>query len=536
MRRVAVSLLLLTLAVALLLLLADEAPGRRRNTARESGARGADGVEQSNAPTQPGVATAATAATSKRPRVKILGSARTWDEDTHDERVLPGARVQVFRMPAGWADGDDLLLLNPGKLHASVTADAKGAFDFDLDPEPEWVIRADAQGFAPAWEGIQGPGEHDLEMILVPAPARPVRVVDHDDRPVAGAEVIVYRDYALPMSRHLSAADGSLTLPLPDEEASLVVRAQGYATRHIEDDLGELLEEQQGRIVLKPAFTLRGLVTDEAGVPLAGVRASLRDDLPRHRTTTEDGRFSFEALELKEYNVNLTLEGYGFWSVSVWPDDSEHTFAMFSLVPLRGVVLFPDGTPAAGVNVRAGHAVTRSDENGRFHIARVSPRGVVLIAWRDKYPVQGDKSRVLYRYTGRGHFKVEPGRKPEDVTIQLKEQGLSYMRARVFDVSGAPLAKMPVNVTSTQGMGYSSTRTDAEGRVTVACPVFPGAEVIVNVPWNKKERRTALHARVRTATHREDEVALHMSPPITFTIIARGAGMASLPAGTQAHI
>ena len=113
---------------------------------------------------------------------------------------------------------------------------------------------------------------------------------------VAGAEVFVYHEAALPMSRHVSAGDGSVALPLPEENATLLVRAQGYAHSYIENPL-EVLQEQHGRIVLQPAFALRGLVTDEAGVPLAGARASIRAALAHSPcSTTEDGRFSFESL------------------------------------------------------------------------------------------------------------------------------------------------------------------------------------------------------------------------------------------------
>ncbi|MFB3067414.1 MAG: hypothetical protein ACE10D_12990, partial [Planctomycetota bacterium] len=327
-----------------------------------------------------------------------------------------------------------------------------------------------------------------------------------------------------------------MALPLPKDDVALFVRAQGYALSYIED-AQDVLDEQQGRIVLRLAFTLRGVTTDEAGVPLVGVRASIQERTHPPRATTEDGRFTFEGLELREYYVNLEREGYGFSGAAVWPDDREHTFALYRLVPLSGVVLFPDGTPAPGVSVRAIHPVTTTDEDGRFHFAQVTPRGLPLIAWRDQYLGYGDNAGSFYRYWGRAHFKVERGREPEDVTIQLKERGLSYMRARVFDVNGAPLAKVSVNVTSTHGMGYSSTYTDTEGRVTVACPVFPGAEVLVNVPWSKQDRRTALRTRVRTAaTHREDEVALRLPPPIMFTVIARGAAGEPLPAGTHAGI
>ena len=237
MRRVAVGLLLLSLVAAALLLLNDEGPGRRRNTARGSTAPGTDTRDPSGAHAQSGAEAAATStATEKHTRAKVLGSVGTWDEDTGEERMLPGARVQVFRITPGLSNDDEVLLTeNPLELHATATAGAKGEFSFDLAPEPEWGFRAEAEGFAPAVESIQGPGKHELELRLVRARVRAVRVVDQEDRPVAAAEVFVYHEGGLPMSRHVAAADGSVALPLPEDDATLFVRAHGYALSYIED-------------------------------------------------------------------------------------------------------------------------------------------------------------------------------------------------------------------------------------------------------------------------------------------------------------
>ena len=108
---------------------------------------------------------------------------------------------------------------------------------------------------------------------------------------------------------------------------------------------------------------LEGTVTDPIRhTGIAGVSVRLTSpNHPEHETTTdESGRFTFNNLPAEAYTVILEKEGYipadgsdefyGRLPV-VRPGTERVRLEMLALSELRGRVLHPDGTPAAGVEL-----------------------------------------------------------------------------------------------------------------------------------------------------------------------------------------
>ena len=136
--------------------------------------------------------------------------------------------------------------------------DDAGAFDYPAE-DARWVaVRAD--GYPPQLFEFD---RDALELRLKPGKARTLTIADEDGNPGAFADIDVYGDDLLTIPFSTARADGRgvATLLLTGRE-TVVVRLAGYASA--------LAEE--GRVVLKPGYSLAGRVVDTRGVPIPGAR------------------------------------------------------------------------------------------------------------------------------------------------------------------------------------------------------------------------------------------------------------------------
>jgi hypothetical protein len=142
--------------------------------------------------------------------------------------------------------------------------------------------------------------------------------------------------------------------------------------------------------------TLEGTVTDpmrHSGIAGVSVRLTSPNHADHETTTDEGGRFSFNNLPVDTYTVFLRKEGYipadgsdespGRLRV-VRPGTERLSLEMLTLSELRGRVLHPDGTPAAGVELVLEHAnftqqKAKSGEDGAF-VFDVRPGSYYLLA------------------------------------------------------------------------------------------------------------------------------------------------------------
>ena len=250
-----------------------------------------------------------------------------------------------------------------------------------------------------AWETVFAPDRDAEELVVVVAPLGRLggRVLDEEQRPVAGAELRLLPPSDL--ARHLTAplagaqlcgwsaesdAQGGFAFARVPVVAgsSLLARAEGFVEREIALPHGALAQEGWVDVVLSrmdAGARLEGLVLGPGG-PLEGARVALhegpglvgsgsldplRPGLVRSARTDASGRFSL-SLAGAEDATRLVACAAGFLPVSFpgeheeLPRDAAGRARWPELVTLvldqparelRGLVRRPDGAPAAGVRV-----------------------------------------------------------------------------------------------------------------------------------------------------------------------------------------
>lgn len=312
-----------------------------------------------------------------------------------------------------------------GRSPPPVTArtDADGSFAAHGVPVGRQEVRAQAEGFGTTLvDVVLAAGGEELVLALTPAARVEGRVVDAAGNPVAGARVSVERG-PLDRSTALSGADGRYAL------AGLAAGEAGVWARH--PDAGrargsvELVPGASARwdARLAPTPTLRGVLVDARGAPVAGWDVALLDpdeDEEVGGTTTDPaGAFAFDGLG-EDLRYDLRCDPPGRWMelphallTGIGPgpeplvvrlrDRSAETGS------IAGRVLDPDGRPVAGTMVTGWHdeaphswfgIVPRGD--GSFEIERLPPGPVFVSVRSSAWP---------WRNVGR--VEVEAGRRTE---------------------------------------------------------------------------------------------------------------------------
>jgi len=108
-------------------------------------------------------------------------------------------------------------------------------------------------------------------------------------------------------------------------------------------------------MVMKPAMTVAGVVTDEAGKPIAGAKVffqqSVEEPTNRFANTDVSGQFKFSIMTAGQGTVSVAAEGLSPQTTTVTFDDNMKPVA-FKLgrgQPLKGRLLDTDQKPIAGV-------------------------------------------------------------------------------------------------------------------------------------------------------------------------------------------
>jgi hypothetical protein len=368
-----------------------------------------------------------------------------------------------------------------------------------------------------------------VEQLALPGDAQrmTIKVVDAETgAPVAGVWVSLpnfsngYRAY----TTNVTSADGTALFrlpPLDPERAQFNLRANhpDYAERGVtwtsaEGKVKGVLPGEY-TVKLERGHTVGGLVVDERGKPVAGVRVEVfgsgyrgysvgttyNNKLPVRTASPVSQEFSVISLGT---NAPVT-DKQGRWSVSHFPTDA--TTATFGLarpdgsrlevithlsltgeispnlisydvlrsrsavlvlpdgLTVRGVVTDEAGKPLAGVSVVEGggqgnirrQAEVKTGRTGRFEFTHRQPREISLTVVADGFATT---TKLVEVKAGMGEVKlVLPKARP--------------LRLRVLDEAGAPLAGVGIKPLDYRNDGKVlewSGRTDREGRV-----VWPNA-------------------------------------------------------------
>lgn len=264
-----------------------------------------------------------------------------------DDHAIPGARISVR--------SDD----EPDEpaIEGTIAGDGSGYVDH-LRPG-HWLITASAEGYEPISRLVViGEAEPPTErFLLVRTGGLAVRVVDAQQRPVAGASVTL----------------GGIGLPAPrtaDTDAAGTVRFEGLSRGLYEAraSLGNLASRRASAISIEPSraasvtLTLEassvvsGSVVDASGAPLPGVEIAISEDaldlVPRTARTDASGRFRFDAIPNRPHVLVARLEGYLPYGPAVLvPGETLPTFTLQRSATIRGRIVDADGEPVVGAVV-----------------------------------------------------------------------------------------------------------------------------------------------------------------------------------------
>jgi RNA polymerase sigma factor (sigma-70 family) len=348
--------------------------------------------------------------------------------------------------------------------------------------------------------------------------------------PIAGAELISQLPFTLkgaPIGSDRTGRDGigTVVVPAPIPELAklysfgITVRAPAYAPREIHwlQPAGNVLSivSPAYTVRLEPGITLSGVVVDEHGEPLRGVRLGVFGSNYRgYRSSTRDGGkpvydperreedFAIFSMSLEEpTTAAIITDVAGRFSIPHFPGDLRRAILEFADadgsrrkfkthgsdtltaeqlpsvsfdelssgtarivftrgVSIEGMVVDAEGFPVPWAEIlEATHwgnlkiqSRVYSDVQGRFELPERQAREMILAA---SAPGHGSVSQIVV---------VEPGM--AEVTLALPKE--SPLRGRVISKeSGEPLPGAHVALVDYRnpGLGFEfATRTDAEGR------------------------------------------------------------------------
>jgi hypothetical protein len=333
-----------------------------------------------------------------------------------------------------------------------------------------WLL-VERKGFFPELHNVklETGGRREVKVTLRAGGVAVGRVVDEAGRPVAGAEVEIegspfdlwteklpafVRDLGTQRTRTGPAGRFRIH-DLPEGEFALTIRHPSFVPFQGDRPIQGGWSGSLGRFVLRRGETLRGLVTDPEGRPIAGLPLwanTEQEELPPPSAITgPDGTFEIPHLPPGELELLTCGPGYVPQSVTVRFLDEPFFLTLQPAATLRGQVLGPEGRPQEGVSVftkqglviRPGvlspwrlrlcdsNLSAKTDAEGRFEIGPLAP------GWYDRAPagepVEGIEIR-LQRETGE-----------EDAAAgKEKESELLPVRGRVVGPDGAPVERVQV--------------------------------------------------------------------------------------------
>ena len=282
------------------------------------------------------------------------------------------------------------------------------------------------------------------------------RVVDDDNQPVAGAQVLGWRSgahridgtYSRPPERTATTGDdGSFELAHLGPEFVLSAAAEAMLCRvrlHGRVDGRSAIDGVE--LVLGPSAEIEGRLLDDEGEPIAGHKfgnhfggsqserdntevAGVRRIRPEHNVTTTaaDGSFHFTVVRDHKYRWEVQHPHHPMWRHNHSTADGFLEARLERGAELSGRVFAPDGTPAVGAVVVLNDHPDRRDETdagGRFTLRGSSDRG--------------DSAYLRVSLPGAAIHCVQPlPENRDDIRVQLVA-GLP-LGGRVVDSTGRPV-------------------------------------------------------------------------------------------------
>jgi BlaR1 peptidase M56/Carboxypeptidase regulatory-like domain len=264
-------------------------------------------------------------------------------------------------------------------------------------------------------------------------------------------------------------------LPL-DEELELNVSSPKYASlpkRTLIPSEGSRDVELDITLVGRPeGGSVQGVVTDEAGKPIAGAKLINQggsSSLVHETTSDAQGRFTIDDLYESTFGYEVVVRAKGFapQAVTVVPGPADDPAQVaVKLEPghqIRGRVVNASGQPIAGVRVSYAHG-------DRFHAPNIG--GQETSDAQGNFAIDSLPAACPFDFTADGYSPVNDRTLPldgkDDVVVTLQSQGI--VRGRAIDAqTGKPIPEFTVRIT------FSPDQQAGDARGGLAGPaVFDG--------------------------------------------------------------
>jgi protocatechuate 3,4-dioxygenase beta subunit len=337
-------------------------------------------------------------------------------------KASPAPNLRGYRSPAAWRSGGFTRSAASGRFKLSRLA---AGVAYELHVQGEGLAPARVE--LPAREA--GAAAPDLRIVLHPGRAAFGTVIDARRRPVAGARVALELAAPAELEGRIRQMTAPLQFPdvstdaagrfemkgLPAGTFDLTVRARGFAPLTVPALAipGGRGRTDLGTVQLAPGASIRGVVSDPRGEPLADVEVRAkgegRDEISRFLNDDEGGARAFTAADgsflLEDLAPGVPLDliathpGYapGAAPRVAVPATAPVRIVLSPSSRVSGRVTGPDGKPVAGASVfldesargfagvireMAGRPSHRglTDDTGSFSFADVAPGPVGLVA------------------------------------------------------------------------------------------------------------------------------------------------------------
>ncbi len=332
-----------------------------------------------------------------------------------EENPLEGVSIWAYERPVRSGDVD---LERLSKDAADAISAAGGRFRVDdLRAGARLDLVAFRSGFAPAvLRRIPAPNLESAVVVLEPSARLDGRVVDPEDRPIAGAEVVLQAQEPPAGSLAVRRTEAGDECSVRSDDAGhfaidnvrsgsyeVVVSAEGFQPEPpLPVEIAPNAEIEELVVTLELGATLEGRTLTADGEPVAGVRivvgdqAAVSDPAGHYRAAgIPPGLQTVEALH-EDHNRLLA-------EAEIEPGRNELDLTFDPGWQVSGRVVDPDGQPLADASVHlrsqawrnSRHYRTASGESGRFELPRVAAGEYVLEAEKPEYVKTEAAERVV---------------------------------------------------------------------------------------------------------------------------------------------
>jgi protocatechuate 3,4-dioxygenase beta subunit len=378
---------------------------------------------------------------------------------------------------------------------AAEVTDAKGWFELaGLEPGVYRlvVIHRDLAPAVVSGLSVAADAEVPTQVALERGAALSGRLVALPDRPLAGRISVHELDgepapaIVTDLSNTRIAGDGRFRLArLPRGSHGLMFMADGYATRSIGVNVGSQ-DVDLGDVALDPGLTIRGLVRDDAGLPVAGARLTAFqwrgiEGLVRGESQG-DGSFVLGGLSPGQYRVTASASGYDGGTQDVAAGADDVAFALRPAGGVRGTVVDSAGRTVEAFTVAARPA-SRPAAPQDFQVVADSAGG---------FAVEGLAAGIyalLVSAPGAGTttvagVEVRSGTTTNVGVVRLPRT--TVVHGTVTDATGSPIGGAVVSARAAGAIPFAAPAdevvTDASGAFDLA-GVSPGmVEITVRHP------------------------------------------------------